>query len=289
MFEILDQGWLGERMLSQLPRLVFLSVKDLVIHEYHDDSRTPPLIESIRRSGVWRNPPIVTPLLDGTHRFVVLDGANRKTALEQMGIPHALVQLVQPDDPGLRLYNWNHVVWGLSPEDLILGIANLPDTELVRGEEERPDLWGKCGLATIQVPRGDIFTVCTEADDLVRRVELLNALVDTYKNSASLDRTSERSVVRLKALYPELSGLVIFPHFDIKHILYLASLGCLLPTGITRFTVSPRALHLNYPLEELAADKPIEEKNEALERFIRERVMNKGVRFYSEATVLFDE
>jgi len=276
-------------MLGQLPRLVFLPVKVLVIHEYHDDSRTPPLIENIRRSGVWRNPPIVTPLMDGTHRFVVLDGANRKTALEQMGIPHALVQLVQPDDPGLRLYNWNHVVWGMPPEDLILAIASLPEIELVRGEEERPDLWGECGLATIQLPRGDLFTVCTEAVELVRRVELLNALVDTYKDRASLDRTSEWSVVRLKALYPELSGRVIFPQFDIKHILSLASLGCLLPTGITRFTVSPRALHLNYPLAELAADKSIEEKNEALERFIQERVMNKGVRFYSEATVLFDE
>lgn len=276
-------------MVSQLPRLVFLPVKDLVIHEYHDDQRTPPLIESIKRSGVWRNPPIVTPLMDGSNRYVVLDGANRKTALEQMGYPHALVQLVQPDDPGLRLYNWNHVVWGLPPEEMILSIANLPEIELVSGDEERPDLWGECGLATVQLPRGDLFTICTEAGDLVRRVELLNALVDTYKDRARLDRTSEWSVVRLKAMYPDLSGLVIFPHFDIKHILSLASLGCLLPTGITRFTVSPRALHLNYPLEELASDKSIEEKNKALEQFIQERVKNKGVRFYAEATMLFDE
>ena len=276
-------------MLGNLPRLVFLPVKDLVIHEYHDDQRTPPLIESIKKTGVWRNPPIVTPLQDGTNRFVVLDGANRKTALERMGYPHALVQLVQPDDPGLRLYNWNHLVWGLPAEDFLHGIASLPEIELVKGEEEHPDLLGECGLATIQLPRGELFTICTEATTLVRRVELLNALVDTYKDRAYLDRTSEWSVVRLKAMYPELSGLVIFPHFDIKHILNLVSAGCLLPTGITRFTVSPRALHLNYPLEELAADKPIEEKNQALERYIQERVTNKGVRFYSEATILFDE
>lgn len=276
-------------MLGQLPRLVFLPVKDLVIHEYHDDQRTPPLIEKIRKAGVWRNPPIVTPLQDGTNRFVVLDGANRKTALEQMGYPHALVQLVQPDDPGLRLYNWNHVIWGLPPEDLLRGIANLPEIEIVEGEEECPDLWGECGLAAIQLPRGELFTICADASTLVRRVGLLNAVVNTYKDRANLDRTSEWSVVRLKAMYPDLSGLIIFPHFDIKHILNLVSEGCLLPTGITRFTVSPRALHLNYPLEELAADKPIEEKNAALERFIRDRVTNKGVRFYSEATVLFDE
>jgi len=53
--------------------------------------------------------------------------------------------------------------------------------------------------------------------------------------------------------------------------------------------VSPRALHLNYPLEELAADRPLEEKNEALQRWIQERIARKGVRYYAEATVLFDE
>jgi hypothetical protein len=65
--------------------------------------------------------------------------------------------------------------------------------------------------------------------------------------------------------------------------------GYMLPSGITRFSVAPRALHVNYPLEELKADKPLEEKNEVLRRWLLDRIAHKGVRYYSEPTVLFDE
>jgi hypothetical protein len=139
------------------------------------------------------------------------------------------------------------------------------------------------------MPRGDLFTICTPEEQLVRRVQLLNAIVDSYKDRARLDRTNEWSVVRLKAVYPDLCGLVIFPHFEIHQVLSLAGEGCLLPAGITRFTISPRVLHLNYPLEAMAADHPVEKKNGDLQRFIQERMAQKGVRYYAEATYLFDE
>ena len=69
----------------------------------------------------------------------------------------------------------------------------------------------------------------------------------------------------------------------------LAGQGIVLPTGITRFTVSPRVLHLNYPLHELSSAKPIEYKQEFLDQWVGQRVKNKGVRLYTEATFLFDE
>jgi hypothetical protein len=53
--------------------------------------------------------------------------------------------------------------------------------------------------------------------------------------------------------------------------------------------MSPRALRVNYPLEELSANKSLEDKNAALDRWVNERVARKGVRFYAESTVLFDE
>jgi hypothetical protein len=53
--------------------------------------------------------------------------------------------------------------------------------------------------------------------------------------------------------------------------------------------ISPRVLHLNYPLEEMSMEKPLEEKNAALQHFIQGRIADKGVRYYAEATYLFDE
>jgi hypothetical protein len=278
-------------VLENLPRLAFLPVECLIIHEWHDSQRTPPLIERIRTSGVFRNPPIVCPLADGSNRYMVLDGANRTTAVRQMNFPHILVQIVKPDDPGLNLENWNHVIWGLSPLYFLVGIRDLPEVNLVPSDNgaEVPDLWGDCGLAVVQLPGGKLYTVCTSSGKLVKRIALLNAIVDSYKNRAFLDRTHEQRVDRFERIHPDLTGLVVFPQLDLRHVLRLAGEGYLLPAGITRFTVSPRALHLNYPLEELSGDKPVEEKNAALQRWLQDRIARKGVRYYAEATVLFDE
>jgi L-serine kinase (ATP) / ParB family transcriptional regulator, heme-responsive regulator len=278
-------------MLEEMPDLAFISIDKMRLHEWHDDQRTPPLIERLQASGIIRNPPIVTPLQDESERYMVLDGANRFTALQEMGYPHALVQVVQPDDPGLNLENWNHVIWGMNPKDFFTGIREISDLNLkaTLPDSSQPSLWKVCDLALVQVPNGDCYTVCTPAEELVQRVALLNAIVDSYKDKANLDRTNGCRVDALKDIYPQLSGLVIFPHFEVRDVLNLASAGHLLPAGITRFTVSPRALHVNYPLEELAADIPLEEKNAKLQDWIQERIARKGVRYYAEATFLFDE
>ncbi len=271
------------------PHLELIPVASLVEHEWHDDQRTPPLMTRIQESGVWRNPPIVTPLQDDSGRFLLLDGANRIAALRKLNFPHAVVQVVKPNDQGLKLYNWNHVIWGLDSSQFVAKIEHLPDIFLRSGEDEPPNLLQKCGLVAIQIARGDLVSVCTPLQTLERRVERLNAIVDLYKDQANLDRTNEWSVVRLKAIYPDLCALVRFPKFELEQILILAGRGCLLPTGITRFMISPRVLHLNYPLEAMISDLPLEEKNAELEHFIQQRVALKSVRFYAESTYLFDE
>jgi L-serine kinase (ATP) / ParB family transcriptional regulator, heme-responsive regulator len=278
-------------MDPKLPHLTFLDIEQLIFHEKHDHQRTIPLIERIRESGFFRNPPIVAPLKDNSGRYMLLDGANRMTALQEMGFPHILVQVVEPDSPGLALENWNHVIWEMEPRDLVGAVREIEGINLDPTEDQdiQPDLWGECGLALVQIPRGSQYTVCTPTKDLEKRVYLLNDLVDCYKDRGKLDRTSVQDISALLAIYPNLAGLVIFPNFKVDQVLQLASKNCLLPTGITRFTVSPRALHVNYPLYELAADKPLEDKNAALQEWIQQRIAKKGVRYYAEATFLFDE
>ena len=104
-----------------------------------------------------------------------------------------------------------------------------------------------------------------------------------------MDRTNLRDIHTLSVLYPQLTGLIIFPGFRIEEVLYLAGAGHLLPTGSTRFIISPRALHVNYPLSELGADTSLEEKNANLNQWLQDRLTDKKVRYYQEATFLFDE
>jgi L-serine kinase (ATP) / ParB family transcriptional regulator, heme-responsive regulator len=277
-------------MIPELPDLRFLRIDSVIIHEWHDEQRTPPLIEKIREGGLFRNPPIVTPLQDESCRYMVLDGANRVTALRSMGFPDVLVQVVEPEHPGLRLENWNHVLWEMDSKVLLSDIRSIQDVNPVLMEDQgQPNIMDDCGLALVQVPRGKKFTLCTDAEELVVKVALLNAIVDCYKDRCKLDRTMARDIHELEDVYPDLSGLIIFPQFKIQDVLVLAGQGYLLPTGITRFTVSPRALHVNYPLYELAADKPLEEKNDALQRWVQMRINKKGVRYYAEPTFLYDE
>ncbi|MEW6402097.1 MAG: hypothetical protein AB1649_09870 [Chloroflexota bacterium] len=250
--------------------------------------RTGPLVNRLRAQGILRNPPIVMPLQDGTGRFMVLDGANRVTSLQAMEFPHILAQVVQADDPHAVLHTWNHVVWGMSPRTLISGIRQIPGIKIKKIHTER-SVPAPSGLtAQVRLGDGTVYLILLP-EGLIAEVQALHGIVNCYKDRASLDRTSQTLIDSFKHIYPDLAALVIFPRFETRTVLKLAGRGSVLPTGITRFTVSPRALHLNYPLHELSSCKSVQDKNEYLQQWVQERVKNKGVRYYAEATFLFDE
>lgn len=278
-------------MNTDLPRLNILPIESLLLHEQHDERRTPSLIKRLRTEGVLRNPPIVTPLHDCANRYVVLDGTNRIAALQAMGFPHVLAQVVELDDNGLNLKTWNHVVWGLTSATLLNGIQRISSLDLQCCNEERAfkELESKNALASILLPSGDVYTVYTVAPDTNRYIASLIAIVDGYKDCASMDRTSLSAIEPLTWLYPELSGLVIFQPFEIEEVFRLVMNSYQFPSGITHFTVSLRALRVNYSLSELESDKPLAKKCATLQEWIRARMACKNVRHYEEATVLFDE
>ena len=277
--------------IHKLPTLSFVPVDSLLMHEHHDETRTRPLILRIRASAVFRNPPIVTPLNDGSGRYMMLDGANRTMAIRAMAFPHILVQVIEPDDPGLLLQTWNHIVWELNPRSFIDGLRRMPGIYLKRGSVRHAelDLESASDLVLVRTPSGSTYKAVTEENGLENRVLQLNRVVDSYRQRARLDRTFIRDVRYLREIYPLFSGLVIFPQFQMRDVLMLASQHCLLPSGITRFTISPRALHVNYPLEEFVAEKSLDEKNEDLQLWLQDRLARKTIRYYAEPTFLFDE
>ena len=250
--------------------------------------RTLPLVEKLRSQGILRNPPMVMPLNDGTERYMVLDGANRVTSLRQLEFPHIVAQVVE-NNPHVNLQTWNHVVWGMKTRTLVAALHKVNGIELVKVNTLRSLDAPKYVPMQVRLPNGNFFIMRETPSDLETHIQTMHKVVNAYKTRASLDRTSQTLIETFKKIYSDLTALVIFPQFKIKTVLKLAGQGILLPSGITRFTVSPRALHLNYPLHELSSGKPIEYKQDYLNRWIHERVKTKGVRLYSEATFLFDE
>jgi len=275
-------------MIPNLPTLRILPLDKLILHEDHDMQRTLPLVEKLRAQGILRNPPIVMPLMDGSARYMVLDGANRFTSLREMEFPHIVAQVVETNDPHVTLQTWHHVVWGLRPKHLLEYLRSLTDINLkkinIQKSFDPPDT----APVQIRLPDGSVYMAYTPSG-LAEQIKSLHSLVNCYKDNASFDRTSQTLIENFKLIYPDLTALFIFPRFDIASVLILAGQGLMLPTGITRFTVSPRALHLNYPLHELSSGKPVAYKEAYLQRWIEERLKRKGVRHYAEPTFLYDE
>ena len=276
-------------MIANLPTLKILPLDQMILHEDHDLQRTLPLVEKLRAQGILRNPPIVMPLPDGSGRYMVLDGANRVTSLKEMEFPHIVTQVVASDYPHVSLQTWNHVVWGMSTKKLMASFKKIKGIKLVKIDTQKSFDAPKYTPLQIRLPDGSFYILDEAPSDLPTHIDTLHEIVNAYKARALSDRTSQTLIDSFKKVYTDLTALIIFPRFKIKTVLKLAGQSIVLPTGITRFTVSPRVLHLNYPLHELSSGKPIEYKEAYLQHWVEEHVKNKRVRHYVEATFLFDE
>jgi len=276
----------------RLPELRFVSIDSLVPHEQHDEQRMQPLVRKLREQGVLKNPPIVAPLPgDGEARYVVLDGANRATAARAAGLPHIVVQVVKYDDPGVELSTWYHALAGFPHAELAVALARVPGLELHPESlpHARAVLARREALAYVVCGDGCVDTL-HGGGDLGERNALLNAVVNTYRNATRFYRVVSDSLPAAQSRHPDVTGLVVFPHFEPDEVIELATSGARLPAGITRHLVRWRALRVNIPLERLAeSSQSTELKNQWLADWLAERLTQRQVRFYEESTVLFDE
>jgi hypothetical protein len=271
------------------PTLQVLPVSSLVPHERCDPHRTRSLEERLKADGLLRNPPILMPLMDAAGHFLVLDGATRTSAFTSLGIPHILAQVISQDQPGFGLKTWNQVVLGICPQELLVLLQNIPGLHLEMSPGIFTDHPGTCLLFKLHSPTGESYCISSPSRDLFSQMDLLNRVMDHLVKHARLDRTHLQSMQLLAELHPDLAGLIVFPNFKIGEIIKLAAAGQMIPAGITRFIISPRALRVNYNLQELQADIPLAAKNAALAGWLQARLAQKGVRSYDETTVMFDE
>ena len=272
---------------SAMPRLRVWPVDRLLLHEEADAVRVRRLADALRRDGVLRNPPVVAVLDDG--RAVVLDGANRVTALHMLRIPHAVVQEIEYDDPGVRLSVWRHYV----PEGLP-GVLRGAAAALAPDAASRVD---DAAEAESQLAAGEALAAVVDAQGgvLLRRgggvavdAEALRALVAVYRDAPAVHRVEGGARDDLDSAYGP-GALVLFRRFEKAEIVALAQDGGRLPAGVTRYVIPGRALRLNTPLPWLAGEISAAAAQAALDAQLRQRWQAHGVRYYAEPAFLFDE
>lgn len=277
--------------MPEVPELEIVPVEALRPHEHIDPGRAKQLWERLRADGMLRNPPIVIRAGERSDQLVVLDGATRLEALRMLGLRHILVQVVHAGVASVRLETWGHALRGLEARQLVEAIEYHPELALVRSDEERAAFRLSAGstLAYLLLRGGEVLEVVADSEPLMWRVTNLNRLVGSYAARATVERVPTARQGTVEKMYAEMVALVVFRRLDLEDVVRAATSGLLLPAGLTRFIVSPRALRVNYPLDELADSRSLEAKRGRLVEWLRDRVAGRHVRYYAEATFLFDE
>ena len=266
------------------PDLRIVPVSDLLLHEDVDLERVARLLDRLSADGILRNPPIVASL-PGTDRFLLLDGANRVSALENLDIPHLLVQVEFLGDPALEVRHWNHVVRDIEARELVEYARGADGIELVENAPEGdPDYLGSILTADsealhLRAPRS-----------MKDRVRHLRAMVDVYySREARMDRVNHSDIAALKEQHSHFGAVVVFPNFSKDVLRAVAEEGDRLPSGVTRILVPRRVLGFNMRLPLLKSNLPLEEKRRWLTDQIQHKVSEHEVRYYQEPTFIFDD
>lgn len=270
------------------PDLRIVPVNDLLLHEDVDLERVARLIDRLSADGILKNPPIVGSL-SGSERYLLLDGANRVSAIQNLDIPHLLVQVEPFDNPDLEVRHWNHVVRDIEARALVAKASELPGVKVLRGRPDDPVRDEEGFLASILTDGSEAIHL-TGSDSLEERVRHLRSVVDVYyRGEARMDRVNHADVEALRSHHPHFGALVSFPDFSKEQVRAVAEGGGRLPSGLTRILVPRRVLGFNLQLPLLKSHLPLDEKRRWLAEEIQHKVAEHKVRYYQEPTFVFDD
>ncbi len=252
-------------MISSLKDLRLVEPGCLLLHEAHDEARLARLKGRITSEGEQRNPVVASSYGD---RFLVLDGAHRVRAMDEIGARFVLVQIVEPPE---RAEGWGHVVRGMDP----LG----PDDAngLVVGEG------GGEAVAEIETAGGEAVSVRSREAGSLARSRAMWALQERYPEEAAVRRVEPDGAVRLSGG----EALIRYHSFAPEDLVEIVGSGAVLPAGVTRFRVRERVLGVRYPLDRMMDGDP-RARNVELRRFVSGRWAENRVRYYREPVVLFE-
>lgn len=254
-------------------------------HEVADTRREQRIEQRLQRDGVLRDPVMVgsIPELD---RFILLDGTNRRLALQQLGYPLILVQVLNyADHHAVGLRTWCHAV-ELPLDRILAGAYAIPGVEI------RPlvplgaaDALHDQATLALLLDRARHYVLSRLPGSAVPRAEQLRSLVSAYEpHMVREDCNPDEIEAQAAAVPPDVSrSLVAFPPITRGQVVQMALEGALIPAGITRHVIrSGRALRVNIPLEMLAGQP--EQATVALAHHLEAL----HPRIYREPTILFD-
>lgn len=258
-------------------------------HEVADPAREARIETRLREDGVLRDPLLVGQVPD-VKGYVLLDGTNRKQALQALGLPGVMVQIIDyADQQAIALRTWCHAA-PLPIESIKSQAADIPGVRIEPlSPLEAPDVLSSRETLAVLLDQGHRYVILRGGGSAAGRPSQLRSLVDIYEDR--LTRVDcEPEGLEERAHQSAASGsvpetLIAFPPFTRAQVVSLAMSDTLIPAGITRHVITTgRALRVNLPLEVLA----LEDGVEAADLRLAEHAADLRPRMYREPTILFD-
>lgn len=265
-------------------RLRIVPVADIRAHEIADPARERRILDRLSADQVLRDPLMVGEL-NNVPGYVLLDGTNRHRALAELGLPHALVQVIDyGDENAVQLRTWCHLAGRCLNE--IVEAAVMPDTNLVPlSPLEAGDAMRTPGTLAVLLTRSEQYALRRNTAGRSSRAEQLRALVDLYEPTMTRVDCDPDNVEDRAMSVDTDDALVAFPPFSRADVVAMAMRGVCIPAGITRHVIQcGRALRVNVPLTLLSSNLDLPTANAALD----EHLAGMHPRYYREPTILFD-
>ncbi len=278
---------LQEQRPSDSLSLEVVPITQVSPHEQIDDKRVARLMARLETDGKLVNPPITTYWKG---RYVILDGATRFTALQRLGYPHVIVQVVDAERDDYALHTWYHAISSHRPvADLLAFLQTIPGLQYdpMPAGEIRDAFLDEAVLCYLLHRDGAATLVRMETG--TGRLEKMNHLVAAYTSWGTVERTLLTDLARLQAQFPQLAAAAIFPQFSPETVFEVAAAGDLLPAGLTRFVIPGRILRLNADLHILKRNEPLAAKRAWFNQFLAEKLARSRLRYYQEPVILLDE
>ncbi len=270
------------------PILRIVPLEQIRFHEAPETDRAARLVERLAEDRHLLNPPIVAPLAQADG-YLLIDGANRISAMRLLGYNCVPVQIINYDDPALHLASWHHAVMRLYWPDWIERLRSLGlPVEIVSIETAEATLATREACA-VMMASDENAAIISASSNLRADVHAMTRLIDTYKKSFPFERVDQTNLAELHSFYPDLAALVLFTPLAKSEVVQLVTDNLKLPTGLTRHSIPGRVLRVNIQLDVLRSDLSLEDKNEWLEAFVRMRMQERHVRFYPESVFIFDD
>lgn len=279
--------------------LEIVPIKNILIHEEFDPSRSDDLVKKFKKNNTLIDPIIVASL--GDNKYLQLDGMNRMHCFKTLGIKTILCQIVDYNNQEVvKLSSWVHLFQAKREEFS----RYVQKNKSLKIQPAEPDDIGPryikekdFGRLVTVIDKSDGAFLISTGGSFINKIKRLNNIVSFYQNNITreilpfdLTRRNIRLFFcenpHLLNFYenPKTNLMVIFPNFTPQQVIEVVRAGGLFPTGVTRHLVSGRCLGINIPLNYFNNSRSLSVQNQQLDIFLSK----KKVRAYEESIINFE-